>query len=287
MNYRHIYHAGNFADVLKHIVLSRILAYLQKKDKAFRALDSHAGIGLYDLSCDEAQKTGEWHEGIGRLIGPAAKPLPPSVADLIAPYIDVIRSLNEETPDRIQLYPGSPKLIQMLSRPQDRSTFIELHPEDIKSLKANCGHDRRSHIRQDDGWVALRADLPPTERRGMVLVDPPFEEIGEYDRMVTEFLKGYKRWPTGTYCLWYPIKARRDIDQMAEKLAETGIDNILRADLIIHKLDTAKRLNGTGLFIVNSPYLLYEELKTLLPFLAERLGQEASRHYLEWVAKPK
>ncbi len=281
MNYRHIYHAGNFADILKHVILSRILVYLQKKDKPFRVLDTHAGIGLYDLSSIEAGKTGEWEDGIGRLIGNNADPIDPDVADLLAPFLGAIEELNNG--DGLDLYPGSPKLAQLLSRPQDRSTFIELHSQDVESLKQNCGRDRRCTIRKDDGWVTLRSDLPPTERRGVVLVDPPFEETGEYERMIHEFLKGYKRWSTGTYCLWYPIKAMRDIHTMAQMLAETGIPGCLRVELQIHRLNTAKRLNGTGLFIINPPYILEKELRALLPFLAQRLGQTANHYKLEWI----
>lgn len=285
MNYRHIYHAGNFADVLKHIMLSRILVYLQKKEKPFRVLDSHAGIGLYDLTSIEAGKTGEWQDGIGRLIGPEAAPMDPEIVDLLTPFLSVIKALNPD--GSFGLYPGSPKLIQHLSRPQDRATFIELHHEDIKTLQQNCGQDRRTTIRKDDGWVSLRSDLPPVERRGLVLVDPPFEEVDEYQRMVEEFLKGYKRWPTGTYCLWYPIKAKRDVDNAAQMLADSDIQGCLRVELIIHRLNTAKRLNGTGLFIVNPPYILEKELQILLPFLAQRLGQTANHYTLEWVTKPQ
>lgn len=285
MNYRHIYHAGNFADVLKHAVLARILVYLQKKEKAYRALDTHAGIGLYDLSSEEAQKTGEWQEGIGRLIGPDAEPLPQAVETILEPYLDVIKQLNAK--GGLTAYPGSPELIQTLSREQDRFTFIEKHPEDAKTLRDSVGRDNRAFIRNDDGWHALKADLPPKERRGVVLVDAPFEELDEYTRLIHFFLQGHKRWSTGTYCLWYPIKARRDVENAAEFIKEAGIENVLRADLYIHRLDTAKRLNGTGLFIINPPYTLYNDLKTLLPFLAKRLGQSASRYTLEWIAEPK
>ena len=285
MNYRHIYHAGNFADCLKHIVLCRILDYLKKKDKPFFSLDTHAGIGLYDLSAEEAQKTGEWQDGIGRLVSSGETSIPPHLAPILSSYLGAIRSLNPD--GGLNLYPGSPKLIQMLSREQDRATFVEMHASDVEELSASCRHDRRCHVRRDDGWVALRADLPPKERRGLVLIDPPYEEAGEYDRMVSQWLKGYKRWPTGTYCLWYPIKAQREADRMAEQFAEAGIENSLRAELIIHKLDTAKRLNGTGLIIINPPFTLHDELQQLLPFLADRLGQSAWRSHLDWIRPPR
>ena len=284
MNYRHIYHAGNFADCLKHIILARILFYLQKKDKAYCTLDTHAGIGLYDLSSIEAQKTGEWQEGIARLLA-SEVPMPDRIKEICTPFLDNLAALNPD--GEMTLYPGSPKLAQMMAREQDRGFFIEKHPEDVEILKENCGKDRRFHIRADDGWAALRANLPPQERRGLVLIDPPFEEPDEYVRMAGQFLKGYKRWPSGIFCLWYPIKARRDVDRAAEIIAEAGIDNSLRAELIIHKLDTAKRLNGSGLFIINPPYTLYGELMILLPFLAQRLGQSAQRWNLDWICPPQ
>ena len=289
MNYRHIYHAGNFADCLKHIVLTRILAYLQKKDKGYFVLDTHAGIGQYDLSSEEAGKTGEWQEGIGRLLAMDRQNVPPAVAESLAGYLGIIESLNPD--GEMKLYPGSPRIIAQMARPVDRAFFIEKHPEDEQTLfhtmTRAMGRNGNLHFRQDDGWVALRADLPPQERRGMVLVDPPFEERDEYVRMAEAFLKGYRRWSTGIYCLWYPIKARREVDEAAQILANSGIDNILRAELVIHKLDTAKRLNGTGLFIINPPYLLHDELQALLPVLADIFGQTAHRSSLEWISPPK
>ena len=286
MNYRHIYHAGNFADCLKHIILTRILSYLQKKDKAYFVLDTHAGIGQYDLSSEEAQKTGEWQNGIGRLLAMDKAAIPPAIHASLSDYLSIIERLNptENTENSLKLYPGSPKLVEQMARPIDRALFIEKHPADAETLMYTMGRNRQLHVRQDDGWQALRADLPPKERRGMVLVDPPFEEPDEYVRMVDAFLQGYRRWATGIYCLWYPIKARRDVDDAAEILANSGIENVLRAELIIHKLDTAKRLNGTGLFIINPPYTLHDELKQLLPFLANVFGQDARRSSLEWIS---
>ena len=284
MNYRHIYHAGNFADCLKHIILVRCLSYLAKKDKPYFTLDTHAGIGLYDLSSEEARKTGEWQNGIGRLLTAEAEGMPEGIAALVTPYLDLIRALNPQ--DGLDSYPGSPMLMQQMAREQDRGFFIEKHPEDAHTLQIVCGRDRRFHVREDDGWVALRADLPPPERRGLVLVDPPYEERDEYVRMVSEFLQGYRRWQTGLYCLWYPIKAMREVDEAAELLKEAGIPNALRAELIIQKLDTAKRLNGTGLFIINPPYTLHGELKTLLPYLATCFGETAWRSHLEWITPP-
>src|SRR5690606_20469670 len=176
MNYRHAYHAGNFADVVKHVVVARLIEYLKLKDKAFRVLDTHAGIGLYDLSSPEAQKTGEWRGGIGRLV---RAPLPPTVATLLAPYPDAVRSVNGE--GTVERYPGSPLLTRHLLRRQDRLSAIELHPEDAHRLKALFHGDFQTRVMQLDGWLALGAHLPPKEKRGLVLVDPPFEQEGEFD----------------------------------------------------------------------------------------------------------
>ncbi|MFB2602183.1 23S rRNA (adenine(2030)-N(6))-methyltransferase RlmJ, partial [Rhizobium phaseoli] len=201
MNYRHIYHAGNFADVLKHAVLARLIRYMQKKDGGFRVLDTHAGIGLYDLSSEEAQKTGEWLEGIGKLM---EAELGPQVAELLEPYLSAIRELNPE--GGIRFYPGSPKLARMLFRPQDRLSAMELHPEDYARLHRLFEGDHHARITELDGWLALGAHLPPKEKRGIVLVDPPFEEEDEYQRLAKGLERAYRRFPGGTYCLWYPLK---------------------------------------------------------------------------------
>lgn len=190
MNYRHIYHAGNFADVLKHAILARLVRYMQNKDKAFRVLDTHAGIGLYDLSSEEAQKTGEWRDGIGRVLGAE---LVPQVADLLDPYLATIRELNAE--GGVRLYPGSPKLARMLFRPQDRLSAMELHPDDFQRLHRLFEGDHHARVTELDGWLALGAHLPPKEKRGIVLVDPPFEEEGEYERLIDGLAKAGAAFP--------------------------------------------------------------------------------------------
>ena len=201
MNYRHAYHAGNFADVVKHVVLSRIIEYLKRKDAPFRVIDTHAGIGLYDLSSDEAAKTGEWLDGIGRIAG---KAFSPEATALLAPYLDAA-GLNDGT-GAIKSYPGSPLIARRLLRKQDRLFAIELHPEDAAELRQLFAGDIQTRVLELDGWLALGAQLPPKERRGLVLVDPPFEEPGEFDRMADALIKAHQRWPGGIYALWYPVK---------------------------------------------------------------------------------
>ncbi|RWX75845.1 23S rRNA (adenine(2030)-N(6))-methyltransferase RlmJ [Neorhizobium lilium] len=279
MNYRHIYHAGNFADVLKHAVLARLIRYAQNKDKAFRVLDTHAGIGLYDLSSEEAQKTGEWRDGIGRLI---EAELPAPVAELLAPYLDAVRELNPN--GGVRLYPGSPKLARMLFRPQDRLSAMELHPDDYNRLHRLFEGDYQVRATELDGWLALGAHLPPKEKRGIVLVDPPFEAEGEYSRLVTGFATAYRRFPGGTYCLWYPIKKNAPIKAFHEELQALQIPKMLCAELSVKSDRDETGLSGSGLVIVNPPFTLKAELHTLLPVLKTIMTQDRfASHRAFWL----
>lgn len=269
MNYRHIYHAGNFADVLKHAVLARLINYLQQKEKAFRVLDTHAGIGLYDLSSEEAQKTGEWRDGVGRLLDGE---LPPEIAVILAPYLSSIRALNPGS--ELTLYPGSPKLARMLFRPQDRLSAMELHPDDYETLHRLFDADFQSRVTELDGWLALGAHLPPKEKRGLILVDPPFEKEGEYERLVDGLARGYRRFTGGVYCLWYPLKQGAPIKAFHEALKALDIPKMLCAELSVRSDRETTGLSGSGLIIVNPPFTLKSELDLLLPFLKSRLGQD-------------
>ncbi|MVA35139.1 23S rRNA (adenine(2030)-N(6))-methyltransferase RlmJ [Agrobacterium vitis] len=269
MNYRHIYHAGNFADVLKHAVLARLVIYLQQKDKAFRVLDTHAGIGLYDLSSDESQKTGEWLGGIGKLL---EAELTPAAAQVLQPYLDVVRALNPD--GGLTRYPGSPKLARDLFRPQDRLSAMELHPDDCRTLSRLFEGDYQSRITELDGWLALGAHLPPKEKRGIVLVDPPFELDGEYERLVDGLARAYRRFSAGVYCLWYPIKKGAPIAAFHEALKETGIPKMLCAELSVKSDRDLTGLSGSGLIVVNPPFTLKDELHALLPELKRVLAQD-------------
>lgn len=269
MNYRHIYHAGNFADVLKHAVLARLVTYLQQKEKAFRVLDTHAGIGLYDLSSEEAQKTGEWRDGIGRLLD---GDLPAEIAAILAPYLSSIRTLNPGA--ELTLYPGSPKLARMLFRTQDRLSAMELHPQDYETLHRLFDGDFQSRITELDGWLALGAHLPPKEKRGLILVDPPFEKEGEYERLVDGLARSYRRFAGGIYCLWYPLKQGAPIKAFHEALKALEIPKMLCAELSVRSDRETTGLSGSGLIIVNPPFTLKGELDLLLPFLKARLAQD-------------
>lgn len=269
MNYRHIYHAGNFADVLKHAVLARLIVYMTQKDKAFRVLDTHAGIGLYDLSSEEAQKTGEWQDGIGRLLD---ADIPAKAKALLAPYLTAVRDLNPD--GGLKLYPGSPKLTRMLMRPQDRLSAMELHPDDYETLHRLFDGDFQSRITQLDGWLALGAHLPPKEKRGLVLVDPPFEVAGEFERLADGLAKAWRRFSGGTFCLWYPLKQGAPIAAFHAALKALEIPKMLCAELSVRSDRDTTGLSGSGLIIVNPPYTLKDELDVLLPFLKDRLKQD-------------
>ncbi len=239
-------------------MLCRILNYLRIKDAPFRVIDTHAGAGLYDLTGTEASRGGEWHDGIERLM--AAK-LSAPVAALLAPYLDVIGALNER--GRLKLYPGSPAIARAWLRPQDRLTACELEPKAATALAANLRGDTRIKTLEIDGWTALSAYVPPPERRGLVLVDPPFEEDGDFYRLSAGLGVAHRKWATGIYALWYPIKGRSEPDALAKSLRKLGILNILRAELTVAPLSDPTRLNGSGLILVNPPWTLEGELASL------------------------
>ena len=280
MNYRHAFHAGNFADVVKHTILSRILAYLMRKDAAFRVIDTHAGVGIYDLFGDKAERTGEWREGIGRVM--AAELLGP-VAELLAPYLNAVRAQNPD--GDLRYYPGSPFITRHMLREQDRLMALDLHPEDAEALRQNFAGDIQTRVTHLDGWAAMGTHLPPKEKRGLVLVDPPFEEKGEFNRMAQSLEKAHKRWPGGIYAFWYPIKEPDEVESYLKALKKSGIPKILQLELTIRPPSTPPRLHGTGMVVVNPPFVLEEEMRILLPVLANLLSDEGrGRWRVDWVA---
>jgi 23S rRNA (adenine2030-N6)-methyltransferase len=228
MNYRHAYHAGNFADVFKHAVLCRVLAHLRAKPAAFRVIDTHAGAGLYDLAGPEASRSGEWRQGIARLLDAS---IAPDIRMLLAPYLDAVKALNAG--GRLTIYPGSPALVRAWLRAQDRLVACELEPNTAAVLTRNLRGDRRVRVVAIDGWTALTAYVPPKERRGLVLVDPPFEQPDEFTRLADRLALAHRKWATGLYVLWYPIKDRRACESFGRQLARSSIGKILRAELLI------------------------------------------------------
>jgi len=268
MNYRHAYHAGNFADVVKHAVLTLIIEHMKQKPAPFRVVDTHAGIGLYDLTAEQAQKTGEWREGIGRLM---RADLSAAASAALAPYLDSVRALNPE--GMLLRYPGSPLIARDRLRADDRLVLNELHPEDQAELARLFARDRQVKVMALDAWTAVKALLPPPERRGLTLIDPAFEVQGELDRLVEALQQGVRRFATGTFLLWYPIKEMRPVAAFRQKLAALGLPKVLAIEFMIRGPEDETRLNGAGLIAMNAPYTLAETLRMVLPELVKILAQ--------------
>ena len=266
MNYRHAYHAGNHADVLKHAVLARLMEHLKKKDKPFRVIDAHAGIGLYDLAGLEAGKTGEWEGGIGKL----AEPFSAEIEALLAPYRDVIAALNPD--GGLRYYPGSPELSLRLMRPNDRLIANELHPQDAIALEQQYLHDPRCDVTSMDAETCLKAKLPPPERRGVILVDPPYEMKTEAEKTVRMLEQGVRRFAQGVYVVWYPMKADQTAETVLTGAKEIGLPGTLKVQMRVREAFKGGGLAGSGLVILNAPWKLDAELRQLVPALAQRLG---------------
>jgi 23S rRNA (adenine2030-N6)-methyltransferase len=277
MNYRHAFHAGGPADVLKHAVLARILVHLLNKPAAFRVIDTHAGAGLYDLRGPEATRSPEWRDGIGHLL---SAPIDAEALALLAPYLDVVRALNPG--GELASYPGSPLLVRALLRSQDHLVACELEPNAAAALAHNLGRDRRAKAVAIDGWTALNAYVPPPERRGVVLIDPPFEEAGEFSRLAQAVEAAHRKWATGIFLLWYPLKGRQDSDALARRLRRSAIPKVLRVEVDFAEQGEPGRLAGCGLIAVNPPWMLAEEMKILLPLFA---GIFTRDHRLDWIAR--
>ena len=275
MNYRHAFHAGNFADVLKHAVLALCLEHLKTKPKPFRYIDTHAGIGMYDLTSHEARRSPEFEDGIKRV---KMADTPDDVTTVLQPLLDAVAASNEAA--TLTVYPGSPQVACALLRPFDRIQLCELHPEDAKVLDRRYAKDARVKVEARDGYKALKSLLPPVEKRGLVLIDPPFEHRDEMAFMAEAAMAGLNRWPTGTFIFWRPLKdlwaqERFDVGLCEWLIAEKQIapEKILRADLWVRELESEGRLAGAGVVVINPPYTLESQLLTLLPWLADVLKQ--------------
>jgi len=280
MNYRHIYHAGNFADVVKHITLLQLLRHLCKKPEPFCYLDTHAGIGRYPLDAAQALKTLEYQSGVGLLVDLGN--LPAAVGDYVARVLEFNPAYSRE--QTLRVYPGSPALARALLRPQDRAVLAELHEEDAQSLKSLFRGDPQVAVHRMDGYHALKAFLPPKERRGLVLIDPPFEVTDEFERMVEGLTQAHRRWATGIYALWYPVKDRREVHRFHQALKKTGIRKQLLVELCLYPDDDPRRLNGCGLVIVNPPWQLDQQLAAAMEALAEHLARtDKPRITVDWL----
>lgn len=273
MNYRHAFHAGNHADVLKHVVLLGLCEALQRKPAACFALDTHAGRGLYALDADPAQRTGEAAEGVERLLAD------PPTDPWLTRYLEAIAACRAR--HGATAYPGSPWLLAHALRDQDRIACCELQPDEATALKAVFAHDPRVAVHQRDGYAAMRALLPPQVQgvryaRGLVLVDPPFEaQLEEFHTALAALRESLARWPQGTYALWYPIKQRRALQPFYRAAAALPAKSVLLAELLVRADDSPLRMNGSGLLLLNAPYQFDAALRRTLPALAQALAPDA------------
>ena len=267
MNYRHIYHAGNFADVMKHALLLPLIAAMQRKDKPFLLLDTHAGIGRYDVLSEQAEKTGEWRAGIGKILDAP----PPALADFAA----LVR--------RLGLYPGSPAIAAALLRPMDRLLACELHPDDAAQLRRTMRGSKNAAVHERDGYEALNAFLPPPEKRGLILIDPPFERADEYPVLTHNLLAAWKKFPAGVFVIWYPIKHRAPVRSFFESLKLTKLRDVIAVELLRRPDTDPARLNGCGLLIVNPPFGFAAAASPILAACATAFGEPGCSSAVERV----
>ena len=281
MNYRHAFHAGNHADVLKHVILTRLLVHLNRKTKPYRVIDAHAGIGSYALDGIEAGKTREWEGGIGKMAAPFA----PEIETLLTPYRDIIAMVNRG--GAMHVYPGSPEIAAYSMRDTDRMIANELHPEDTKRLGKLFLGDDRVKVMCLDAETCVKAVLPPPERRGLILIDPPYEEADEAAKAARILAEGLKRFATGVFMLWYPLKANDAAMICLDAAKALRAPGTLMAQLRVREMFRQGGLAGSGVIVVNAPWKLDEELALLLPALAMRLGLA---HWglgsVEWLVPP-
>lgn len=272
MNYRHAYHAGNSADVLKHSVLAGILERLIEKPAPIFVLDTHAGTGLYDIAGAEADKTEEWRSGIGRLLA--------APADEFRRYTDVVRIYNPN--GGFTAYPGSPAIAAELLRPGDRLVLSELHPEDAQALRRWAGTRTGVAVHHRDGYETLGAFLPPREGRGLIVLDPPYESPDEFERVAQAAILGHHRWPGGRWLIWHPIKDRAPVWKLEETLIAAGIPKILTAELLTQPADGV-HLAGSGVILINPPFEAGAWLERLLPALQGALAPRSGSHAVRWL----
>lgn len=274
LSYRHAFHAGNHADILKHLVLVESLAYMNQKDKPWWYVDTHAGAGAYDLAGDYARKNAEYDTGIGRLWSRAD--LPPALERLVG----LVRAANPD--GRLRYYPGSPLFAKSLARPADKLWLFELHSSDLPLLRqtfADTG--KQVQVEARDGFAGLAAVLPPQPRRGLILIDPSYELKEDYRRVVEALKEGLKRFATGTYALWYPMLPKTESRQLPDKFKRLPVANWLHANLTVR--DPAREghgMHGSGMFVVNPPWTLHDTLKQSLPWLASALGESGQGGYV-------
>lgn len=301
LSYRHAFHAGNFADVLKHSTLALVLDYFTEKQKGFSYIDSHSGAGMYALSDDYAQKTGEYKNGIAKLIEQ------PNLPEALSLYIDIIKQLNQPqshtlgdsryahstnseiipdeaatkadkviTAENLDVYPGSPGIAKQILRRQDAAHLFELHPADTELLTQFCERWNKARVNQSDGYQGVLGNVPAPTRRAVVLIDPPFEIKDDYHKAVNTIIKAYSKFATGCYILWYPVVKRALVEKMAEQFSNSHLRNILQVEYCQDPDNDEYGMTGTGLFIVNPPWRLKSQLNDVLACMKENLGHKGS-----------
>ncbi|PWC17571.1 23S rRNA (adenine(2030)-N(6))-methyltransferase RlmJ [Brenneria roseae subsp. roseae] len=272
LSYRHSFHAGNHADVLKHTVQSLIISALKEKEKPFLYLDTHAGAGRYQLSGEHAERTGEYLEGIAKIWQRDDIP-----AEL-EPYMQAVRTYNHN--GLLRYYPGSPLIARQLLREQDKIHLTELHPSDFPLLRNEFQKDARSKVRREDGYQQLKSQLPPLSRRGFVLIDPPYELKTDYQAVVKGIQDGHKRFATGVFALWYPVVLRQQIKRLLKELEATGIRNILQIELAVLPDSDRHGMTASGMIVINPPWKLAAQMKSVLPWLHSVLVPAGTGHTL-------
>ncbi|AKJ40821.1 23S rRNA (adenine(2030)-N(6))-methyltransferase RlmJ [Pragia fontium] len=276
LSYRHSFHAGNHADVVKHTVQSLIIEALKEKEKPFLYLDTHAGAGRYFLGSEHAEKTGEYLEGIARIWQRDDIP-----AEL-EPYLSAVRAYNKS--GQLKYYPGSPLIAAQLLREYDRLHVTELHPTDYPLLRHEFLKDPRCKVLRADGYQQLKSQLPPASRRGLVLIDPPYEMKTDYQAVVQGIQEGYKRFATGVYALWYPVVLRQQIKRMVKELEETGIRRILQIELAVQPDNERRGMTASGMIVINPPWKLEQQMNAVLPWIHKVLVPEGIGHTkVSWI----
>ncbi|RBO79965.1 MULTISPECIES: 23S rRNA (adenine(2030)-N(6))-methyltransferase RlmJ [Marinomonas] len=276
LSYRHIYHAGNHADILKHITMSQICRHFIKKDSPFFYLDTHAGIGQYELNSEQAQKNKEYHSGISRLFSESAVP------EAVEGLLEIVRDMNPT--DQLEYYPGSPKVVDYYTRQKDKLHLCELHPNDYPLLAALFPQKRKANVVKENGFAAVKAMLPPPQKRGFVLMDPPYEVKKDYQFVVKSLEEGYKRFPQGTFAIWYPVLGRQQADHLLKSVKATNIRNILLLELNVRDTEKERGMAGSGMIIVNPPWTLEQDAREFMPFLSKTLAEDQEANYqITWI----
>lgn len=271
MNYRHSYHAGNFADVFKHVITIALIQSLQRKETPFCYLETHAGAGCYDLLDKRAQKSKEYEGGIAKIIPQQSMP------DVIRDYVNNIQAMN--TAGALQHYPGSPLIAQHFLRPQDRAVLCELHDEEYEALKSVFRNKKQVSAHHQDGYLGLKAFLPPKERRGLILIDPPYEKQDEFEKIPNLLAQALQQFETGTYATWYPIKHYAAAERFRRNIKAKIQRETTIAELCIHPDDTGTHLNGCGMVIINPPWQFQKTLDEILPWLWNHLSIDKKGHF--------